>query len=139
LRLDYLSLLSLLSLLSPLSPLLVSTLAACASGAAVPDGALGGGSSKVDDPTCDGAHKDDNGVCRQDNGRFAPARCCDVASPTSFADECDSFDTHATDVCLPDDDAPADWPGCFAESNVTVAFAGGCCETAPGRDYLWCG
>jgi hypothetical protein len=113
--------------------LLASFLAACASG---DDGAgpneLAGG--KADDATCTGAALDAHGICRFENGRFAPARCCTIR----FVDECFIFEDHATDVCLPDDDAPADWPTCFEISDVTPDFAAGCCELIGADQLLWC-
>jgi len=114
--------------------LLASFLAACAASddGARPGDPVGGG--KADDATCSGAALDSHGICRFENGRFAPARCCTIR----FVDECFIFEDHATDVCLPDDDAPADWPTCFEISGVTPAFASGCCELVGADDFLWC-
>jgi hypothetical protein len=112
---------------------LASLLAACAAGddGERPNDLAGG---KADDATCSGAALDSHGICRFENGRFAPARCCTIR----FVDECFIFEDHATDVCLPDDDAPADWPTCFAISDVTADFAAGCCELIGADQLLWC-
>jgi hypothetical protein len=114
--------------------LLASLVAACAGeGDSSDDLAAGGG--KADDATCAGAALDDTGACRFDDGRFAPARCCTIR----FVDQCFLFDDEATDVCLPDDDAPVDWDACFDSSHVTAAFASGCCELVGAGQFLWCG
>ncbi len=115
-------------------PVLLALVSGCAADqpTVAPANDTGG---KADDASCAGADLDSHGICRFDNGRFAPARCCEPG----FADSCFIFEDHATDVCLPDDDAPADWDTCFAISQVSESFAAGCCETLgdPGQ-FLWC-
>jgi hypothetical protein len=85
---------------------------------------------KADDVACAGALADDAGVCRFEDGRFAPAACCAVAEL-----DCDALADAAIDQCLPDDEAAVDWPSCLAQLGSSAEAAATCCS---GGDFLWC-
>ncbi|MEM9694639.1 MAG: hypothetical protein AAGA56_18975 [Myxococcota bacterium] len=73
------------------------------------------------------------------------AQCCEADANHLWCEPrpwtCGELEDYAMDVCLPDDDGPVDWDGCFARTpgGDQGGLASRCCEVDEGEEnYLWC-
>lgn len=114
---------------SPLGPLLVVFFVASCTSPSTERTYSEPADGKADDLSCGHAGLDEHGICRRENGQFAPTACCEATS------ECFVFEDQAFDVCLPDGDGPVDWRSCFGVLEFTEEQASSCCSK---DDFLWC-
>lgn len=113
------------ALRAPLA-LLLATLAIACHGAEDPAGAGAGGGKADDLEGCAGAEVDVHGICRNDDGTFAPTACC------IEEDACASATVDGTACRRTDNGQFAPWSCCEALCAGAALDAHGFCRNADG-------